>query len=84
MLMLKELFERDNVPLPEWLSYEHLEDDWKNSVYSFEGNKHIWSLKTPFKNVCITYDGMEYKFYGIIDEEVICLEIITEDHVIQF
>lgn len=81
--MLKELFERDNVPLPEWLSYEQLEDDWKESIYSFENNKHIWSLKTPFKNVFITYDGEEYKFYAIIDEEAVCIEIITEEYVIQ-
>lgn len=84
MLMLKELFERDNVPLPEWLSNEYLEEDWKDSVYSFEDNKHIWNLKTPFKNVRITYDGEEYKFYGIIDDEEICIEIITEEYVIQY
>ena len=50
-ILLKELFERDNVPFPEWLSYENLEEDWKDSKYSFERNKHIWSLKTPLKDV---------------------------------
>lgn len=31
----------DKVPFLEWLSYEHLGEDWKDSKYSFERNKHV-------------------------------------------
>ena len=83
-MLLKELFEREGLKCPEWLSNEYLEDDWKDSSYSFEEDNHIWALKTPFKNVCITFNVEEYNFYAIIDEELICLETSTKDYVIQY
>lgn len=84
MLMLKELFERDNVPFPEWLAYEYLDEDWKESIYSFEKNKHVWSLKTLFKNVRITFDGKEYHFIAFDEEDNIMFDnVTTEKYVIQ-
>ena len=83
-ILLKELFERDNVPFPEWLSYEHLEEDWKDSKYSFERNKHIWSLKTPLKDVRITFDGNEYHFIAFDEDGNVMFDnVTTDEYVIQ-
>ena len=67
-MLLIELFDRDNILCPEWLSNEYIDDDWEESQYSFEDGKHIWRLKTPFKDVAITFDGNEYHFLAY-DEE---------------
>ena len=83
MISILDLFNKDDVLCPEWLSYLRLEDDWLDSTYSFEKGVHTWNLETPFKNVRITFDGLEYKFYGIINDELHCLEIINEDEVVQ-
>ena len=83
-ILLKELFERDNVSFPEWLSHERLEEDWKDSIYSFERNKHVWSLKTPFKDVCITFDGNEYHFIAFDEDGSVMFDnVTTEEYVIQ-
>ncbi len=52
-MFIKDLFERDNVPCPEWLD-DYLEDEWMDSVYSFEDNVHYWKLHNPLKNVVIS------------------------------
>lgn len=84
MILLKELFERDNVSFPEWLSCEYLDEDWKDSNYSFEKNKHVWSLKTLFKNVRITFDGKEYHFIAFDEEDNIMFDnVTTKEYVIQ-
>jgi len=84
MISIIELFDKDDVLCPEWLSYLRLEDDWLDSTYSFEEGIHTWNLETPIKTVRITYDGVEYNFYAIEDGELVCLETIDEDHVIQY
>lgn len=80
MIPILELFDRDNILCPEWLSYIQLEDDWLDSVYSYEDDKHTWNLQNDFKNVRITFDGEEYNFYAIEEDELIPLEKITEDY----
>ena len=84
MMLLIDLFDRENIYCPEWLSNEYLEKDWQESVYSFEEGKHTWNLETQMKNVRITFNGNEYNFYCVKDEELILIETITEDHVIQY
>lgn len=79
-----ELFDKDNILCPEWLSNEFLEDDWEDSIYSFEDGKHTWKLETPSKKVQITFDGTEYNFYGILDGNLIPIETITEDHMFSY
>lgn len=66
-----------------YLTYD-LEDDWLDSIYSYEEGKHTWNLHTDTKDVRITFDGNEYNFYGIISDELFCLERIDKDSVIQF
>ena len=79
-MFIKDLFERDNVPCPEWLD-DYLEDEWMDSVYSFEDNVHYWKLHNPLKNVVISFDGEEYRFRGFDDSgEVMFMEqVITEE-----
>ena len=84
MITIIDLFDKDDILCPDWLSNVRLEDDWVESKYSFDNGVHTWNLETPFKKVRITFDGVEYNFYGIEDGELICLETITEDHVIQY
>lgn len=47
MMMLKELFDRNDVPFPEWLENEPLKGDWENSNYFKGENIHKWELNTP-------------------------------------
>ena len=84
MISVLELFDKDNILCPEWLSYLQLEDDWIESVYSYEDGKHTWNLKNDFKDVRITFDGEEYNFYAIDGEDLICLETITEEYAMQY
>lgn len=78
-MFTKDLFERDNVECPGWLN-DYLDDDWMDSVYSFEDNVHYWKLHTPLKNVVISFDGEEYCFRGFDDngEVMIMEQVITE------
>ena len=78
-MLLKDLFEKDGVNCPEWLSYEFIEDNWKDSDYSVDGNTHKWSLKNPLQDLLITFDGVEYHFIAFKDGEVMLDNVITED-----
>lgn len=83
-MLVIDLFDRDNILCPEWVSNEFLEEDWQDSVYSYEDDKHTWSLETSFKNVKITYDGEEYHFIAYTEDgEVMFDEVITKDEIIQ-
>lgn len=84
MISILDLFDKDNILCPDWLSYLQLEDDWMDSIYSYEDGKHTWNLQNDFKNVQITFDGKEYNFYVLEEDELSCLETIREDEVIQF
>lgn len=76
-----DLFDRDNILCPEWLSNEYLEDDWMDSVYSYEEDKHTWSLKTPMKDVKITYDGSECHLLAYFENgELMADDVITNDY----
>ena len=84
MMLLIDLFDRDNILCPDWLSSKLLEDDWMDSVYSFEEGNHTWNLETSMKNVRITFNGDEYNFYMVEDGNLFRIESITETHVIQY
>ena len=43
-IKIKDLFARDNVECPKWLD-AYLDDDWMDSIYSFEDNVHKWQLQ---------------------------------------
>ena len=84
-MLLLELFDKDNILCPEWLSEEFLEDDWQESVYSYEEGKHTWSLKNELMNNKITFDGTECTFLYMIEElgEMTPFRIINKDSEIQ-
>ena len=87
MILLKTLFDRDNILLPEWLLDEYLEDDWLESQYSFNGEYHTWILETEFKGkVRICFNGKEYHFQGFHEEYEawIPFVLITEDTKIEY
>ena len=80
-MLLIDLFDKDNILCPEWLSDEFLEDEWEDSVYSYEEGKHTWSLKNEIFNNKITFDGTECTFLCLLDnvEGMIPFRTITED-----
>ena len=84
-MLLLELFDKDNILCPEWLSEEFLEDDWQESVYSYEDGKHTWSLENDVMNNKITFDGTECTFLYMIEElgEMTPFRIINKDSEIQ-
>ena len=79
-----ELFDKDNILCPEWLSDEYLEDDWKDSTYSFVDGYHTWILENQFKNARITFNGEEYNFYGVLNNELYPIQTITEEYWIDY
>jgi hypothetical protein len=80
MMKLKELFNRDNVPFPEWLEDEPLKGDWENSTYLKGENIHKWELNTPIGFQSITLEDEEYTFTGYdLDNRVIFEKIVTPE-----
>ncbi len=84
MLMIN-LFDKDNILCPEWLSNELLEDDWEDSVYSYEDDKHTWILKNDIMNNRITFDGNEctFLYFSDVINELIPFRVITENSAIE-
>ena len=81
MIMLKELFERDNVPFPEWLKDEPLKWDWENSTYLKGDNVHKWELNTPLGFKSITLEDDVYTFTGYdLDNNVIFEKTVTPEY----
>lgn len=76
-MFIKDLFERDNVPCPEWLD-DYLEDEWMDSIYSFEDNVHKWQLQDSLKNLLISFDENEYRFQGFDDEGNVIMEEVRD------
>ena len=67
MFLLKDLFEQYDIECQYWLEYELLEDNWKDSTYSFKDNVHAWRVKNSFQGLEITFDGVEYHFKSYND-----------------
>ena len=78
-MLLQDLFKKDDVNCPEWLSHEFIDDGWKDSTYSFEDNTHKWTLKNPLQDLLITFDGNEYHFIAFHDGQVLLDNVITDD-----
>lgn len=80
-MLLEELFEQYDVECPEWLKDIFLDDDWEESQYSKEDNTHKWTLKNPFKDVAITFDGTEYHLLAYDEEgELLFDNVTTEEY----
>ena len=67
MMMLKELFDRDNVPFPEWLENEPLKGEWETSTYFKGDNIHKWELNTPvgFSTITLEDERCTFESYDL-------------------
>ena len=82
MMMLSELFERDNAPFPEWLEDEPLKWEWEDSTYLKGENIHKWELNTPIGFQSITLEDETYSFNGYdLDNNLIFEHIVTPESV---
>lgn len=85
-MLLKELFDKDNILLPEWLIDETIEDEWQDSNYSFNDGFHTWNLDSLFGKLRICFNGGQYIFQAYNDDEKMWVPftVITEDQAIQY
>ena len=86
-MLLIDLFDRDNILCPEWLSNEELDDEWQDSTYSFKDGYHTWCLEDIFgEKSRICFNGDEYHFQALNEEyeEWIPFETITKDGIIRY
>jgi hypothetical protein len=80
-----DLFDKDNILFPEWLSNTEISDDWNNSTYSFENGYHSWVLKDMWGTARICFNGKEYHFQALNeDNEWVLVETITKEDVIRY
>ena len=79
-MLLKELFEKDNVECPLWLSDYYITDDgW---VYSFEDGIHKWRFTDEARDMEIRFDGESYTLGAYFDNDFNVLQRINESEVI--
>ena len=79
-MFVEELFARENIDCPQWLTKTFLEDVWRNSTHSIEDDIHTWRLQNPLQNLLITWDGKEYHFIAFYKNgEQMLDNIITEE-----
>ena len=84
-MLLRELFDRDNILLPEWLLSEYIDDEWGDSSYSFNEGFHTWIIETIFGKQRICFNGEEYHFQALDEAgEWVPFKTITEDTVIRY
>ena len=84
-MLLIELFDRDNILCPEWLTKEFLEDDWQDATYSYQEGYHTWSLDNIFGKLRICFNGNEYHFQALNEDgEWELFVTITGDQVTQY
>lgn len=81
-MLLKELFNQQNLNCPRWAEDIFLEDDWSSSEYSNEEGINKWVFKNDIKHLVITFDGDQYILEGFDSEGVLLLrEVRTEDEI---
>lgn len=61
-MMLEDLFKRDNVEFPEWLTGEELDDEWEDATYLKGETIHKWELDSIFGFKSITFEDETYTF----------------------
>ena len=81
-MLLKELFDQENIICPEWLSTKMIDDYWQDSTYSSEDGVHKWSFIDGLRNVEIVFDGETYTFGAYSDNDIFTvLEVVTDSEV---
>jgi hypothetical protein len=80
-MKLSDLFKRDNVPFPDWLHDDLLNDEWRNSKYFKGDNIHKWELTILLEFNCISFDGEEYTFQGYDENNNLIFEkVVTPEY----
>ena len=80
-MLVQELFAKDGITCPDWLSFEEIDNDWIDSTYSHTSQLSIWTIKRHDKHCVISFDGETYTFEGFHpkhDDLVIFNKVITE------
>ena len=81
MMKLHELFERDNVDFPEWLSDDLLKENWEDATYLQGENTHKWELTTIAGYKSITLEDEVYTAQ-VYDEnnQLIFEKVVTPEY----
>ena len=84
-MLVIDLFDRDNILCPDWLTEEYLDDDWQDSTYSFNNGYHTWTLEDIFGKSRICFNGDEYHFQALTEEgEWMPFVTITKDSIVKY
>lgn len=78
-MFVHELFDKENINCPEWLSDELIDDYWQDAEYSLEDNVHKWTFKDELLNVLISFDGETYTFGAYFDDLFKVFSVVTAD-----
>ena len=76
MMWLHDLFKRDNVEIPDWLSNDYLKEEWETSTYLKGENIHKWELNTPFGFKSIALEKETYTFTAYDEDNNLIFERI--------
>ena len=71
LIFYSDLFGRDGVECPEWLSDQKLEDYWLSSDYSCEDDVHLWEYRDFARWVVLSWDGTECLLRAFDEDGVI-------------
>lgn len=75
-MWLYDLFKRDNVDIPKWLSNDYLNEEWKNATYLKGEDIHKWELNTVFGFNSITLENNAYTFNAYDEDNNLIFEKI--------
>ena len=80
-MKLSELFKRNNVSFPDWLSDDILPDEWENAKYFKGEDSHRWELTILSEFNSISFDGETYLFQGYDENNQLIFEReVTEEY----
>ena len=80
-MKLSELFQRNNVSFPDWLSDDILPDEWENAKYFKGEDSHRWELTILSEFNSISFDGETYLFQGYDENNQLIFEReVTEEY----
>lgn len=81
-MLLKDLFERDNVEYPDWLSEDYLlDDEWGDAIYFKSDTIHKWELNSIMGLSIITLENKVCTFDSYnLDNELIFKKVDTPEY----
>ena len=76
-MKLSDLFNRDNVPFPDWLVDDELPNEWADSKYFKGEDSHRWELTILSEFNSISFDDEKYIFQGYDENNRLIFERIV-------